>query len=121
MRELYRAWHNGMQEMSEPFGLDNLERGKIRCFNFMEDIEDVRLDECIIMQSTGQTDNDKNVIFDGDIIQKSTQDGKPISPKGIVHIHWRDAQNGCGYNLGEGGSRTIIGNIYQNKEIAYYD
>lgn len=118
----YRAWHKTWEEMGEVKRIRFDDDGNVSTVLFVgKDFgENAKIDEIVIMQSTGLLDKNGKEIFEGDIL--GTKDGLL---NGVVEYRsdlgmWTNSL--IRYNNFErlctvANSREIIGNIYENKDI----
>lgn len=120
----YRAWNKATKEMYEVDDIMSIDFGKseisvktlfferTNCYNF---------NDIVLMQSTGLTDKNRKEIFEGDII-----DSYDVGLSGIVEfrpdlgafvstlIEYNNFERLCNV----ANSTKIIGNIYENPELA---
>lgn len=120
----YRAWNKATKEMYEVDDIMSIDFGKseisvktlfferTNCYNF---------NDIALMQSTGLTDKNGKEIFEGDII-----DSYDVGLSGIVEfrpdlgafvstlIEYNNFERLCNV----ANSTKIIGNIYENPELA---
>lgn len=120
----YRAWNKATKEMYEVDDIMSIDFGKseisvktlfferTNCYNF---------NDIVLMQSTGLTDKNRKEIFEGDIIDST--DGFLT---GVIEfrvslgmfiidlVEYNNFERLCNV----ANSREIIGNIYENPELA---
>lgn len=124
----FRAWDTTKKEMfKDTFAITESGQAVIVEQGFITDTpEYVFVDNLVIMQSTGHTDENEKEIFEGDILAVKTDDGTLN-----VNVFWDEVQalfmfESKQYNerealveLLEDNSYPfeIIGNIYENPEL----
>jgi uncharacterized phage protein (TIGR01671 family) len=107
----FRAW-DGIDYMSKPFTLQELQFGKI---GFTKNVT--------IMQFTGLYDKNGKEIYEGDIVQtddysKGAFFGINQPVKNIV-INYEELSTGIGFRILHKDSAKVIGNIYENPELLH--
>ena len=118
----YRAWHKTWEEIGKVKRIRFDDEGNVTTVLFEGKIfgANEKIDEIELMQSTGFKDKNGKEIFEGDIL---TSQNYPV--KGVVEFRtdlglWVHYLKGYNYFEDVGnvvGSKEIIGNIYENKEL----
>lgn len=113
MREIkFRAWNKDCKEM--------VQMAELLLINKFDKVLKTEDKNHIIMQFTGLVDNNGKEIYEGDIVKTT------IGHK--FEIGFIDGKFGCadgGYLMTFGNEKAVvdscevIGNIYENKELAY--
>ena len=125
----FRAWHKTWKEFGKvgKISFDDEEDVSTVLFKGKFIFENLQKNEVILMQSTGLKDKDGQEIFEGDIVQfedyYEVSDSLYIN-KGIIewcqggfHVTNRDSVLMEDLLDGDSLDVTIIGNIYENKEL----
>lgn len=122
----YRAWSRLSSRMYVVNGL-YFDRGMVQYANNDNVIRFIKLENIILMQSTGLHDKNGKEIFEGDIVQFEDyyiESDLPYINRGIVE--WSQGQftitNRASVKMedlldGEFLDLTILGNIYENPEL----
>ena len=119
----FKAWDKGKKEWihEEPCHLigENILMG-----GWLDTISIERLNEVVIMQSTGLTDKNGKEIFESDIVQTVADCGARLS---VFIVEWHEAtasfrkarEDGTYHMLDwlSEKEKEIIGNIYENPEL----
>ena len=118
----YRAWHKTWEEIGKVKRIRFDDEGNVTTVLFEGKIfgANEKIDEIELMQSTGFKDKNGKEIFEGDIL---TSQNYPV--KGVVEfrtdlglwVHYLKGYNYFEYLGNVVGSKEIIGNIYENKEL----
>lgn len=107
MREIkFKVW-DGVDYMSRPFTLDNIQRRRIE---FTSD--------CVLLQLTGVLDRNGKELYEGDIIAWEYND---FAEKCVSPIRYNSNMGCFDIPMDNDGQRPlpfeILGNIYQNPEL----
>ena len=126
----YRAWHKTWEEMGKVKRIRFQDDGNVTTVLFKgKDFGvNAKIDEIILMQSTGLKDKNGKEIFEGDVIAIEVDDTEtPINARvfqnskiGILMFHvFEDNEDVPMVELLEDNSVAfkIIGNIYENPEL----
>lgn len=120
----YRAWDKNLKTMYEVDDIMSIDFGKSEISVktlFFEQTNRYDFDDIVLMQSTGLTDKHGKEIFEGDII-----DSYDVGLSGIIEfrpdlcafvstlIEYNNFERLCNV----ANSTKIIGNIYENPELA---
>ena len=121
----FRAWHKSMQRMSEVLAI-SFERQKVKIRHLRGTTHmTVPLDDVELMQSTGLLDINDKEIFENDIVEWKHKDTGQLV-RGIVKYDtelglWgmTDVRFNNLTSIGYLANQrvTVLGNIYQNKEL----
>lgn len=125
----FRAWSKLASRMYIVNGL-YFDRGMVQYANNDNAIRFIKLENIILMQSTGLTDENEEEIFEGDILAVETDDGTLN-----VNVFWDEEHalfmfESKQYNEKEALAELlednsypfeIIGNIYENQELLEVD
>ena len=121
----FRAWHKPMQRMSEVLAI-SYERQKVKIRHLRGTTHmTVPFDDVVLMQSTGIVDKNGQEIFEFDIVEWEHKDtgqlvrgivkyDTELGFWGMTDVRFNDLTP-IGYLANQ--KVTVLGNIYQNKEL----
>lgn len=89
--------------------------------DFKDGAVDVAAAYAIWLQYTGLKDYDNVEIYEGDIVERLDERGRPIGARLRKQVQWTEGPQHVGWNFGTGQHEKIrlrvIGNIYENPEL----
>lgn len=114
----FRAWDKNIKQMRSVCGLSLL--GPI-CADLKTEKSRINWDDCILMQCTGIKDENKDLIYEGDIVQ-ILGDEIPFviefeQDRAMFVIHSKIDRVCCNFDNYSGDDLYVIGNIYKNPEL----
>lgn len=118
----FRAWHKTWEEIGKVKRIRFDDDGNVATVLFIGKMfgANEKIEEIELMQSTGLRDKNGKEIFEGDVL---TSQNYPV--KGVVEfrtelglwVYYLKEYSYFEYLGNVAGSKEIIGNIYENKEL----
>lgn len=125
MREIkFRFWSEATHKMYQPVaGSDLLIKGDGDIYCWTDIYENgglVKVKNQIPLQYTGLHDKNGKEIYDGDILryQQKLYDGRPNGSRGLKEVRWSVSERKVGWNIADNQTMEIVGNIYENPDLA---
>lgn len=120
MKPKFRAWNKLASRMYIVNGL-HFDRGMVQYANNDNAIRFIKLENIILMQSTGLKDKNGKEIFEGDIVKMAKDVYSDLTYYEIVRhrggaYRLESNQHGCELWLRHTNCE-VIGNIYENPEL----